>query len=67
MLSCGRWREVLALGAEHLEGGGDLAAGVGRVDHRVEQPSLGGAVGVEQALLVVGLGRGPLLRAWPGA
>ena len=38
------------LSIEHVEGAGDLASGVGRVDDRVDVAPLGGDVGVEQAL-----------------
>ena len=36
-LSCLRLAEGLALGGEQVEGGGHLAAGVGRIDDRVDE------------------------------
>jgi hypothetical protein len=51
--ACDR-RGGLALVGEHLQGGDDLAAGVGRIDDGVDVAALGGDVRVEESFGVVG-------------
>ena len=53
-------RELLFLRAEHLEAGDEDGPGVGRVDHIVDEPALGGDVRVQPPLGVLLHELGPL-------
>ena len=59
-LPCLRLRQLLALGAQHLEAGDELDAGLGRVDHVVDVAALGRDVRVGEALGVLVDQLGPL-------